>query len=447
MKFAPFVALGVALAGAPALAAPAGFVTTDGTKFSLDGKEFFFAGSNAYYLPFNVWGTDHYQDVKVGLEAAKDAGLKVIRTWAFHDNNRTFQSGGLPKYNTGGEETVMQWFDSDGKVEIDLGVLDVVVEAAEATDMKLILALTNNWADYGGMDVYTVNLGGRYHDDFYRLPAIKKAYKNYVSTVVNRYKDSPAVFAWELANEPRCGADGSRNLPRGPDCGPELITSWIDEMSTYIKSIDKDHLVTTGSEGGFNRESSDWTYNGSDGTDFDAELELPNIDFNTFHSYPQAWSKTADWVEQWIIDHAKAGAAAGKPVVHEEYGWTDKSTRVSVISKWQKVSLEQEVSDLYWQFGYSGYSYGKNHDDGNTIYLEDDEAQPLVYEHAAAVNGGETPPSQTSPGTTPPSPTPTNNGPRQVKYGQCGGLGWTGPTQCVAGSTCKEQNQWYSQCL
>lgn len=99
------------------------------------------------------------------MVAAKDAGLKVIRTWAFHENNRTFVSGGLPKYNTGGEETVMQFFNADGTVDIDLGVLDVVIEAAEATGIKLILALTNNWADYGGMDVYTVNLGGKYHDD------------------------------------------------------------------------------------------------------------------------------------------------------------------------------------------------------------------------------------------------------------------------------------------
>ncbi|KAJ4205359.1 hypothetical protein NW759_014586 [Fusarium solani] len=444
MKCTSIAALGSALAGTLVSAVPAGFVTTNGEKFSLDGEDFFFAGSNAYYFPFNVWGKDHYQDVKVGMVAAKDAGLKVIRTWAFHENNRTYVSGGLPKYNTGGEETVMQFFNADGTVDIDLGVLDVVIEAAEATGIKLILALTNNWADYGGMDVYTVNLGGKYHDDFYRLPAIKKAYKNYVSVVVNRYKDSPAVFAWELANEPRCGADGSRNLPRGPDCGPKLLTSWIDEMSTFIKSIDADHLVTTGSEGGFNRVSSDWAYNGADGADFDAELKLPNIDFNTFHSYPQAWSKTTQWVEQWIVDHAEA--ANGKPVVHEEYGWTDKSTRVSVLSKWQEVSLQHEVSDMYWQFGYSGYSYGKNHDDGNTIYLEDDEAQPLVYQHAAAVNGGEVPPpSSTTTGTTP-GPTQTG-GPRQVKYGQCGGSGWTGPTLCESGSTCQVQNQWYSQCL
>jgi hypothetical protein len=27
------------------------------------------------------------------------------------------------------------------------------------------VTLTNNWADYGGMDVYTIQLGGKYHDD------------------------------------------------------------------------------------------------------------------------------------------------------------------------------------------------------------------------------------------------------------------------------------------
>ena len=45
------------LAASAALAAvtkpPKGFVTTEGTKFKLDGKDFFFAGSNAYYFPFN----------------------------------------------------------------------------------------------------------------------------------------------------------------------------------------------------------------------------------------------------------------------------------------------------------------------------------------------------------------------------------------------------------
>ncbi|KAF8324032.1 hypothetical protein DL93DRAFT_2070245 [Clavulina sp. PMI_390] len=32
-------------------------------------------------------------------------------------------------------------------------------------------------------------------------------------------------------------------------------------------------------------------------------------------------------------------------------------------------------------------------------------------------------------------------------YGQCGGIGWTGPTVCVAGSKCTYSSAYYSQCL
>jgi len=34
-----------------------------------------------------------------------------------------------------------------------------------------------------------------------------------------------------------------------------------------------------------------------------------------------------------------------------------------------------------------------------------------------------------------------------AKYGQCGGKGFTGATTCASGSTCKVQNDWYSQCI
>ena len=205
-------------------------------------------------------------------------------------------------------------------------------------------------------------------------------------------------MAWELANEPRCGADKTRNLPRSADCKPELLTSWIGEMSSYIKSLDAHHLVTWGGEGGFNIPShADGFYNGYDGGDFDAELALPNIDFGVFHSYPDWWSKSLEWTEQWIRDHAASGRKAKKPVVHEEYGWltpdkrleytqkVNNASRVDVLSAWQAIGVKEGMSDMYWQYGYSGFSYGRNHNDGFTIYLDDKEAEVLVLNHTKAV--------------------------------------------------------------
>ncbi|KFY21962.1 hypothetical protein V493_06949 [Pseudogymnoascus sp. VKM F-4281 (FW-2241)] len=56
------------------------------------------------------------------------------------------------------------------------------------------------------------------------------------------------------------------------------------------------------------------------------------------------------------------------------------------------------------------------------------------------------PTSTVKPPTSTANPTPTQ-GPTVPKWGQCGGIGYTGPTQCAAGSTCRVNNQWYSQCL
>ncbi|OTA83134.1 glycoside hydrolase family 5 protein [Hypoxylon sp. CO27-5] len=378
--------------GAP----PEGFVTIKKDKFQLGGKDFNFAGSNAYYFPFD----SNVTDVELGLAAAKDAGLKVFRTWGFNDKNVTYDPQGLPQYGgegAGATNAVFQWW-ANGTSTVNITEFDKVVNAATKVGIKLIVAFTNNWADYGGMDVYTINLDGKYHDDFYRLPSIKDAYKRYVEQFVARYKDSATIMAWELANEPRCGADAKRNLPVSGNCTVDTLNSWIDEMSAFVKGLDPNHLVTWGGEGGFNRDSDDWAYNGADGGDFDANLALPNIDFGVFHTYPDWWTKTVAWADQWIRDHAAAGRKAGKPVVHEEYGWMTpevraqngipavNATRTEVEGGWQKIMLEEKMSDMYWQFGFSGYSYGRNHNDGFTIYLDDDEAQNLVYEHAKAVN-------------------------------------------------------------
>ena len=137
-------------------------------------------------------------------------------------------------------------------------------------------------------------------------------------------------------------------------------------MSDYIRSLDPYHMITWGGEGAFNRESEDWAYNGADGSDFDHEMTFKNIDFGTYHLYPDWWSKTVEWSNQWIVDHAEVGEAVNKPVVFEEYGWLTpdrrleylgqvrNETREEVIGQWLELAREVNHPALYWQYGYCG---------------------------------------------------------------------------------------------
>ncbi|KAJ7596059.1 putative acetyl xylan esterase [Mycena floridula] len=59
-------------------------------------------------------------------------------------------------------------------------------------------------------------------------------------------------------------------------------------------------------------------------------------------------------------------------------------------------------------------------------------------------SGGTTPPTGT---TTTGGSAPTGGSGSVPQYGQCGGIGWSGGTACVAPFTCKAANAYYSQCL
>jgi len=61
--------------------------------------------------------------------------------------------------------------------------------------------------------------------------------------------------------------------------------------------------------------------------------------------------------------------------------------------------------------------------------------------------GGAAAPAPTTPVTQPTTPPSTGSGGTVPEWGQCGGIGWTGGTVCVAPYTCKVGNAYYSQCL
>ncbi|EWC44386.1 hypothetical protein DRE_01212 [Drechslerella stenobrocha 248] len=344
---------------------PTNFVSTSGKEFRLEGKKFYFAGSNAYYIP--MYGPNDFTDIDAALDAFKNSGLKVLRTWGFADF-----VGPQDDY-----VTVFQNWSTVPPVilstqERGLPRLDRVIQGAESRGIKIILPFVNNWAEYGGIDLYVERVlgGSGNHGDFYTNTQIKNIFKNYVQTVINRYKNSPAILAWELSNEIRCA--GPR-LGAG-SCTPAVTTAWAKEISEYIKSIDPCHLVAVGDEGFFNNPgSSDYVYNGGPGIDNYALTALASIDFGTFHMYPVPWGKSWDWGNQWIKDHAAQADALNKPMLFEEYGVT-RSTglRDTYHQQYHDTVFANNIAgDMFWQFGTTVPNWGKSYDDGYSIYPAD----------------------------------------------------------------------------
>lgn len=54
------------------------------------------------------------------------------------------------------------------------------------------------------MDTYVREFGvDKKHDEFYTNQTIIDLFKDYTTNIVTRYVHSPAVFGWEIANDPR----------------------------------------------------------------------------------------------------------------------------------------------------------------------------------------------------------------------------------------------------
>ncbi|KAF7339387.1 Glycoside hydrolase family 5 protein [Mycena sanguinolenta] len=330
-------------------AVPQGFVTTRGAEFELDGSPFAFVGANSYWLPLLTTA----QDVETTFQQMHAAGVKVLRTWGFNAINASELAGalesGLTYYQVWNNS---DWTLNDGPQGLER--LDNVLNTALKYDIRVILAFTNNWVGYGGMELYVDHImpGASTHDVFYTDPRMIASYQRYVKTIVNRYKDSPAIFAWEMMNEARCLGD----LPSSSACSAPLgtIPTWYKEQSDFIRSLDPFHLITTGGEGHFYWQNpafaSDYNFNGQAGEDFDFDLTLPNVDFATYHMYPQLWYPQLDfpgsnftvegWGLFWIDAHANAAKKAGKPLILEEFGVTGLTNKTTIYPSWVGRALD-----------------------------------------------------------------------------------------------------------
>jgi mannan endo-1,4-beta-mannosidase len=240
------------------------------------------AGANCYFLS--------YCSTEARTPVLRDIRARggVARTWAFPD--------GRP-----------DWFAK----------LDGLIVDAEREGVRLILPLINHWPDFGGAPglLKVLGIDGPV-EEFYRRAEARSLYREWVEMVVPRYAASPAILAWELANEPRCER--------------AVLVDWVREMSAHVKSLDRGRLLGVGDEG----------------QETEALLGIDDIDFGTYHYYPESSGAPADWIER----HVEIGRRAGKPVVLEEYGLRDVAGRDRQYAEWTRLAAEGGGS-LLWMLG------------------------------------------------------------------------------------------------
>jgi len=342
-------------------------VSDDGRSFTLDGKKFFVHGFNQPQMMTHA--VDNKVHILEVLEDAELHGFNLMRTWAFND--------GFDQWNS------LQLFPGifDEKV---FRALDYVLLQSRKHKIRVLLSITNQWEDYGGITQYYdwANVSGGV-DSFYSNLECRGMYQNFVRTLLERknmytgirYKDDEFILGWDLVNEPR--------MENGPDTS--ALQSWTDEMARFIKSVDSNHLVTSGSEGFFGPSTpsllaynpGDWT--NDHGVDFVANHNSSSIDFGVFHLYPDNWfdEEQCDmdcalkFTQEYINAHLTSGLR--KPVLLEEVGKKGEGRdqfleRVYEMMHNNHINGGYAAGTVIWQLSASNFSDV----DSFSIYLPDD---------------------------------------------------------------------------
>lgn len=238
--------------------------------------------------------------------------------------------------------------------------LDFLLYELAKRNMKAVLVLNNYWQWSGGMAQYnswTMNnfivdpdKTGNYLEfmkfsaEFYSNELGNVIFRNFIHKLINRYnkyskvvyKNDPTIMSWQLANEPRPHPSSKNDTLK-----LNTFCKWIEETAKYIRSIDPNHLISTGNEG-------------LAGCLWDSSIviklnKIPNIDYITIHLWPKNWRWFNECIEldkmkiviekanEYLNFHLELAKLIKKPIVIEEFGIDRDSCNVlpgtSVISR------------------------------------------------------------------------------------------------------------------
>lgn len=298
-------------------ARPAGFVRANGVRFSLDGRPFRFVGANVD-LMFQKQTRAAMPEM---MQFAFASGMKVVRIWASGE-------GGLDDVQPANNWRRDRWFRRTPTEwnEAEFVFLDQVIAEAARNHLKVQICLANWWRDTGGVTQYLRWAGINGGDDdrypfgindeiamqFYTNETTRRLYREHVERIVGRrntatgvmYRDDPTIFGYELMNEARC-LTGRWEERR----------AWLAEMSSYVKSLDPNHLVAPGI----------WGYRtAAERREWLKDHALPGIDYCDVHNYPRedrdSFVDSPQALGEFIANRVAASAAVNKPLVFGEFG-------------------------------------------------------------------------------------------------------------------------------
>lgn len=274
-------------------------------RVGVDHRGFVLAAS---HTPFVPWGFNYDRDfrsrlledywdsewptVEADFREMKDLGANVVRVH--------LQFG---KFMKGPNEPDPKALDRLGRL----------VDLAERTGLYL---------DVTGLGCYRKRDVAAWYD---RLDEAGRwaAQATFWAAVAGRCARSPAIFCYDLMNEPVVpGGRRKEGDWLGPPLGefhyvqvvtldqkdrprPEIARAWVETLAKAIRRVDPDHLITVG--------LVDWSLDRSGLTSgFVPDKVAPALDFLCVHLYPKAGKLDE------AIDVLKGFSAAGKPVLIEE---------------------------------------------------------------------------------------------------------------------------------
>ena len=311
---------------------PSAFVRVKEGHFVRNGRSYSYIGTNFWYGPILASegrGGDYDRLVRE-LDTLKELGI---------DNLRVLVGGDGPDGVFSHIEPTLQKEPGVYNDTILTGLDHFLAELGKR-DMQAVLYLNNSWEWSGGYGQYLEWAGAGkalipvldgyvpFMEQMAQFSVNRKAQElffNHLKTIVGRtntvtgkpYSEDPAIFSWQIGNEPRC-------FSSDPAIQDGFI-GWLTEAARLIKEIDPNHMVSVGSEGLWGCENSPEL--------LERVTAIPGVDYMTIHIWPYNWSwARADSLvedlpgacaktDEYIAAHLGLAHKYGQPVVVEEFGF------------------------------------------------------------------------------------------------------------------------------